>query len=82
MVTRTLAFLAALAPTVHGQELPAVEPLDHAAFRGLHARVVPARQKWQTIPWQLDLVAARAKAVREKKPLFMWSMNGHPLGCT
>ena len=59
------------------------EPLTAAEFARLHGEIVPeAVQKWQTIPWTTDLAAGRARAVSEGKPIFIWSMNGHPLGCT
>ena len=62
---------------------PAIEPLDAKQFAALHASIVPRDEEaWQTIPWQIDLLAARASAANSKKPLFIWSMNGHPLGCT
>ena len=54
-----------------------------AEFERLHRELVPqAIESWQTIPWKIDLLAARDAARREKKPLFLWAMNGHPLGCT
>jgi hypothetical protein len=56
---------------------------DDADFKALHARLVPSgEEKWQTIPWKTDLLEARDAAAREAKPVFLWSMNGHPLGCT
>ena len=56
---------------------------DYADFRALHARLIPgADEKWQTIPWKVDLLEARDQAAKEGKPVFLWSMNGHPLGCT
>ena len=59
------------------------EPPPEAEFRDLHGRLVPrADEKWQTIPWQTDLLGARDAAAAAKKPVFLWSMNGHPLGCT
>jgi hypothetical protein len=52
-------------------------------FEDLHSKIVPrAEEKWQTIPWKTDLLEARALAAKEGKPVFLWSMNGHPLGCT
>ena len=39
-------------------------------------------QEWLSIPWETDLAAAREKAAREGKPVFLWEMDGHPLGCT
>ena len=62
---------------------PAIEPLDAQQLAALHASIVPRDEEaWQTIPWQIDLLAARESAANSKKPLFIWSMNGHPLGCT
>lgn len=37
---------------------------------------------WRTVDWQTDLIAAQQMAVEQQKPLFIWAMDGHPLGCT
>ncbi len=37
---------------------------------------------WRTIPWKIDLLDAQQRASRERKPIFIWAMDGHPLGCT
>jgi hypothetical protein len=59
------------------------DPPAEAEFRKLHAELVPrADEKWQTIPWRTDILQARDEAAAAKKPVFLWSMNGHPLGCT
>jgi hypothetical protein len=34
------------------------------------------------MPWRTDFAAARAEANPAGKPLFLWMMDGHPLGCT
>ena len=34
-----------------------------------------------TIPWQTNLWDARTLAAKEGKPLLLWEMDGHPLGC-
>ncbi len=62
----------------------AVKALDPAQFAALHREVAPRGEgeRWAEIPWQTDLTEARQKAAREKKPLLMWIMDGHPLGCT
>lgn len=41
-----------------------------------------ASATWRTIPWQTDLLAAQKIAAEQQKPLFVWAMDGHPLGCT
>jgi hypothetical protein len=58
------------------------ERLEEARFRALHAAVRPQGERWATIPWEPDLARARERAAREGKPLLMWVMDGHPLGCT
>jgi hypothetical protein len=39
-------------------------------------------QAWLAIPWETDLTAARRRAIAENRPIFLWEMDGHPLGCT
>lgn len=34
------------------------------------------------IPWGIDLWQARRQAAAEGKPILLWEMDGHPLGCT
>jgi len=42
----------------------------------------PGEERWLQIPWRTDFAAARSEANREGKPLFLWMMDGNPLGCT
>ena len=42
----------------------------------------PDEERWLRIPWRLNVMQARADAQAGGKPLFLWIMNGHPLGCT
>ena len=52
-------------------------------FRTLHRNLQPAADApWRTIPWSISLLKAQALAGRERKPIFIWAMDGHPLGCT
>jgi len=46
--------------------------------------IAPAEseQAWLSIPWETDLAEARRKAAAQNKPIFLWEMDGHPLGCT
>ncbi len=48
------------------------------------ARVEPAADElsWQTLPWLPSLWEGLVTAGRQEKPLLLWVMNGHPLGCT
>lgn len=42
----------------------------------------PDELAWQEIAWESQLTKAIERANREDKPLLIWAMNGHPLGCT
>ena len=56
--------------------------LGDAEFRKLHDQLKsPTAELWRNIPWKVSLVEAQNQAAREKKPLFIWSMDGNPLGC-
>ena len=58
------------------------EALTEYQFKALHTDLQPNRPQWLQIPWRTDLLAARREAIQLGRPLFLWSMNGHPLGCT
>jgi hypothetical protein len=38
-------------------------------------------ERWTQINWNGELWEGRRLAAQHKKPLFIWAMNGHPLGC-
>ena len=61
----------------------ASEPIRPAQFEKLHALIKPQadEEKFMQIPWMTDLWAARTKAAAEGKPILLWEMDGHPLGC-
>lgn len=46
--------------------------------------VMPSAQErvWSDIPWRVDLNEARQDAVKSKKPIFVWVMDGHVLAAT
>jgi hypothetical protein len=50
----------------------------------LHALILPApaEERWLEVPWLTDVEEARRLALERDKPLFLWEMDGHPLGCT
>lgn len=41
----------------------------------------PEESAWQKIAWRTDLWKARREAVEARKPIYLWEMDGHPLGC-
>lgn len=54
------------------------------SFRRLHTLIKPktTEENWVQIPWMTSLWAARERAAAEGKPILLWEMDGHPLGCT
>lgn len=72
------AILASISPTAG-----AAEPIDAAEQHALLALIRPGADEdpFATIPWQISLWEARAKAAKEGKPILLWEMDGHPLGC-
>lgn len=66
----------------------ASEPTDSAlmpeSFASLHALIKPqaSEDKWMQIPWLTSLTQARQQAASAGKPILLWEMDGHPLGCT
>ena len=37
---------------------------------------------WAQIPWLTTFYDGLVESDRTQKPLLLWVMNGHPLGCT
>ncbi len=62
----------------------AAEPIPPEKFDKLHALIKPGADddKWNQIPWLSSLWEARKKAAAQGKPILLWEMDGHPLGCT
>ena len=59
------------------------EGLSEVEFDRLHKKLQASSEApWRTIPWRISLLDAQRAAVSEKKPIFIWAMDGHPLGCT
>ncbi len=61
----------------------AAEPVPAKQFENLHALIKPkpTEMKWTQIPWLASLWDARQKAAAAGKPILLWEMDGHPLGC-
>jgi len=65
----------------HAKQTSRAAGLTVAEFQRLHRELQPPKEEWRSLPWQTSLLAARAIALREKKPLYMLVRSGHPLGC-
>ena len=46
--------------------------------------IQPTKQElaWSSIPWKSSFQEGLIEADTQKKPMLLWAMNGHPLGCT
>ena len=62
----------------------AVEPVRPDQFAKVQALIKPdgGEDGWAKIPWMVDLWQARQMAAKLGKPILLWEMDGHPLGCT
>ncbi len=77
--------LSAVAATLSGTlaAFACGDELTMAEFESLHKQLqVAADAPWRTIPWKTAMLDAQQAAAREGKPIFVWAMDGHPLGCT
>ena len=57
--------------------------LSDAEYNSALKAVRPAagEDRYAQIPWQTSLWEARRTAAKEGKPILLWEMDGHPLGC-
>ena len=59
------------------------DELTQAEFLKLHAELQPDDSAlWRSVPWKTSVLIAQQVAAEQKKPIFIWAMDGHPLGCT
>ncbi|MFK8112554.1 MAG: hypothetical protein AB8B91_10140 [Rubripirellula sp.] len=59
------------------------DELTDKKFTDLMQALKPdASEAWRTIPWGIGLLDAQEQAAQQQKPIFIWAMDGHPLGCT
>jgi len=75
------AVLLTLFPILSSTTARAAE-LSDTEFKRLHAELQPGDSPWLTIPWKISVLNAQQSAAKEDKPIFIWAMDGHPLGCT
>ena len=81
--------MLALALLVTGtcQAAPQVDPapqLQRHDFSAWREHIAPsaAESRWRAIPWRATMGSGLRDAARDAKPMLLWLMNGHPLGCT
>ena len=64
-----------------GEPPPLLAPENFSALRD-RILPTPAEEEWRRIPWRASLLDAAREARRLDRPILLWAMNGHPLGCT
>lgn len=66
------------------QPPPVVPELSDANLRYWIDFIRPADddKKWERLDWRTELGAALEEAKQLQRPILLWAMNGHPLGCT
>lgn len=47
-----------------------------------HIRPDKEELAWQQIDWLPDLKSGIVRASKIGRPILLWTMNGHPFGCT
>lgn len=74
----TLPALLALLSSATSAPPEPTAPLTAKTFAQVQKQIKPQadESRWITVPWFLDLHAARQKAAAEGKPLFIYSSGG------
>ena len=64
-----------------GEEAPLLTEDRYAAVRD---RILPTAEEvaWRQIPWRESFWEGVIEAQETRRPILLWAMNGHPLGCT
>lgn len=60
-------------------------PLTEDNYDAYRARIQPEdgiESAWLQIDWQPSYAVGLRVASEQQKPILLWVMNGHPLGCT
>ena len=86
-----LAAVAALVPssplagqTPEGPPAKAKVELNDQNYAEWRKHILPdtGELAWEQIPWATTFKDGVVAADAAGKPLLLWAMNGHPLGCT
>jgi hypothetical protein len=92
MLALALSLAAAATPPA-GPSLPVTLPQDVAGtqtqvsastFAAWRDHIVPHadEDRWLQIEWHDSTSAGFKAATEQNRPMLLWLMNGHPLGCT
>ena len=70
----------ALAQNKPGQPAPGLDDQSFARWRD-RIQTLDTELVWERLPWLTTYHEGLLKAAVEGRPLLLWVMNGHPLGC-
>ena len=73
--------LPAEAPPESQASAPVLRRIDLAEWRA-HLLPGAADLRFAQIAWEPTFMDGVRRASEEERPLLLWLMNGHPLGCT
>ncbi len=84
LLTCAVTWGVAMPTASAGDPQAGTPPIRPEQFAKLQALIKPdaGEDQWAKIPWVTDLWQARQIAARQGKPILLWEMDGHPLGCT
>lgn len=76
------AVVAALLLVPQGAEMP--EAPTARTLSSWRTAIEPdeVELSFRSIPWRNELAPALVEARALGRPILLWTMNGHPLGCT
>lgn len=77
---RVLLLAAVIGCAAPVSAAPPLTAADAARLRAV-IRPLDGEDPFETIPWETSLWDARTKAAAAGKPVLLWEMDGHPLGC-
>jgi len=74
----TLPIVAALLAPTSGDPL-----LSWTTYDQVRDHVLPSadEERWAEIPWRGTFWDGIQEARKQDRPVLLWAMNGHPLGC-
>lgn len=77
----SLLLLALAAPQQAPADAPALRLADLDRWSA-HLQPDPEDLRFARIPWEPTFMDGVRRADEQQRPLLLWLMNGHPLGCT
>jgi hypothetical protein len=73
-----------VALTMMALAAPGAPELSDKNYDETRRLVLPTKEEvaYREIPWKAALWDAVVEARDTERPILLWAMNGHPLGCT